>query len=184
MSFCLFILKQSYSSGTWEEHKSKPSPVTLSSAIPHESSVFRVNPMTKLSTTAVCCTALLSTLSYHASMHVSVDHSVFSAQFILVGPRLSCAGRPILRWVFWPLFTVGRFTEHERSFNTLSVIEIHTREHPTTHTDLQSDTQQLHSGSRGLRCLAKRHCDGSSSRAQYQLLKADFWGGGFEHLNL
>lgn len=100
----------------------------------------------------------------------------------------SWAGRPILQWVFWPLFTVGRFTEHERSFNTLlhtlPVIEIHTREHPTTHTDQQSDTQQLHSGSKGLRCLAKRHFDGSSSRAQYQLLKADFWGGGFEQLNL
>ncbi len=71
---CLLILQLRAIKGT----QSKPSPVTLSSAIPHESPVFRVNPMTKLSTTAVCCTALLSTLSYHASMHVSVHHSVFS----------------------------------------------------------------------------------------------------------
>lgn len=146
--------------------------------------------MTKLSTTAVCCTALLSTPSYHASTHVSVDHSVFSAaawpsEFISVGlgwPESCWGGRPVLRRVFGPLFTVGRFTVHERSFNTLlrtpPVIEIHTREHPNTHTDLLIDTRQLHSGSRGLRCLAKRHFDGSSRRVQYHLLKADFLGAG------
>lgn len=86
--------------------------------------------------------------------------------------------------VFWPLFTVRRFTEHERSFSTLlhtlPVIEIHTREHRNTHTTLLMDTQQLHCTRNRLKCLAKRHFDGSSGRAEHQLLQAEpltlVWG--------
>lgn len=140
--------------------------------------------MTKLSPTAVCCTALLSTPSYHASMHVSLYRSLFSnvarpSKFISV---TSAWPRVLLGWIFWPLFTVRKFSEHEPSFNTLlhtpPVIEIHTREHRNTHADLLTDTQQLRWTSGGLRCLAKRHFDGSSRGQSFTFSRQISFGAG------
>lgn len=156
--------------------QSKPRPVTLSSAIPHESPVFRVNLMTKLSTTAVCSAALLSAPSYHASTHVSVRHSDFSttvwpAKFISLSLANVKSGLNPAR----PEACFLTFIYREKIHQALPVIEIHTREHPNTHAHLLMDTQQLHWTSRGLRCLAKRHFDGSWRRVQHHLLQADYF---------